>query len=232
MLYYNLAHAAGDQHARTHSQTIEYLNEIGIKSDLPQPFYQEVNSFYLSLLSQKIDQAAQKVYEDLRSSLWSSQDHMMRVYTLTNQPHSCGKTDTAVAILQNASPFEQMIALEYWLHCFKPLPARHTFCFSNNLSGLRGRVIPLTVEKNSFDMMPVMLGNSGENTLAPKYDKWAKKDPWQSLKKENFIYHLEALEMVRQPAFIGATLIKGNAFESEYIDQDWRYGITQLVLQL
>ena len=219
-----------DEYERTRHQTLPYLESIEQTTALSPPTLLKDNQVCLAFLSKRIDQAAQKVYEDLRTCLCHSPSHKNRVYTLANQPRTCGSTKKALALLQGATAFEQMIALEHWLCNYGPLNATQTFCFANNRVCLSGRVVPLTIKKDAYDMLPIMLGNNGRDTLAPKYDDWDGKDqdPWLNPNTENFIYHLEALEMVRQPAFLGATLLKGNAFESEYIDQNWRYGTTSL----
>lgn len=193
----------------------------------------QINNQTLTAVSRQIDEAARQVYEDLRFCLWQSPEHLNRLWTINVQPVNCGKTARASIILQDASAFEQMIALENWLHCYNSqlgaLKERHTFCFSNTTQRLYGRAIPLSVEKNASSMWRVKIGNAGKEYHAPTYkDDWDYRDAWQDPNAENFIYSLEALEIVRQPDFIGATLIKGNAYESEYIDQDWRYGVTNL----
>jgi|GEM_PF-4222037 len=152
---------------------------------------------------------------------------------IDKQPVNCGLTSRASIILEGSSAFEQMIALENWLDCynyeFGGLKDKYTFCFSNTTERLKGRAVPLSVQKNAKSMWHVKLGTAGTEYRAPTYEfDWDYRDPWQARNVENFIYPLEALEIVRQPDFIGATLIKGNAFESEYIDQDWRYGVTDL----
>lgn len=182
---------------------------------------------FLSLISARVNYAGYRVYEHLRSVLLASPEHLERCYEIAEHGPNCGATKDANTILKGSTAFEQMIALET---CFantpKPLQARYTFCFANNRFRMEGSKIPLSVQQNATDMMGVMLGSSrGKSHPAPVYDQdWDRADPWQQAERENFIYHLEALEMVRQPAFIGATLLKGNAFESEYIDQSWRYG--------
>lgn len=191
-----------------------------------------VSDQMLTAVSRQIDQAACQVYEDLRWHLWQSPEHLSRVHTIQNQPRNYISMTIAPVLLQGASAFEQMIALEHWLSNntqLGPLRQRYTFCFSNSTTRLYGRAVPLSIEKNAQNMWRVKLGNKAIEYHAPTYkNDWDHLDPWATHNSENFIYHLEALEMVRQPHFIGATLIKGNAFESETIDQDWRYGVTDL----
>jgi len=178
-------------------------------------------------ISKKINQVARRVYEELRACLWQSQEHLLRLYTIETQPRNCGSTITASLILPEATSFEQMIALENWLYRHQPLPLKHTFCLANNHYRMNGRIVPISIQKGATSMMEVLIGTRGTAHPAPVYDQnWDNIDPWQRIERENFIYHLEALEIVRQPDFIGATLIKGNAFESEYINPDWRYGVS------
>lgn len=201
------------------TNAIDYLETI-LKDP---PFQIEATPLCYRFISNKINQVAKEIYEELRTCLMQSPEHINRVYTLAMQPCKAGSTEKATSLLPEATAFEQTIALEHWMYLYRPLSQVQTFCFANSLMG---RVIPIRIKKGAQDLMSVKLGNQGKNYPAPIYDSnWSLEDPWEQPQKENFIYHLEALEIVRQPDFIGATLIKGNAFESKYLDQDWRYGV-------
>lgn len=196
-------------------------------------------------ISQKINHAACRIYQEMRAVLWQSVDHTQRVLLLASQPRKVGSTAKATPLFTEFTSFEQIIALEHWFYRYKISSEKYSFCLGNHSQRLLGRPIPLTVQKNAKSLNEVMLGNNGNATPAPRYlhapcmtshthsskcfvkhSDWGILDPWQALEHENFIYHLEALEMVRQPFYIGATLIKGNAYEAEYIDQDVRYATT------
>ncbi|MES2198733.1 MAG: hypothetical protein V4489_01000 [Chlamydiota bacterium] len=72
--------------------------------------------------------------------------------------------------------------------------------------------------------MQIMLGSTKGDRKAPKYAEWAQKDPRWDTNQKRFIAPLESLEMIRQPGFSGATLIKSGAFSNNHINSDWRYG--------
>ncbi len=179
-------------------------------------------------IAKKLNKVAKKVYWELRSVLYRAPEHLARINILENQPRVVGKNNfnMRTAILGGATAFEQMCALDDWLSRHLPLTEKRTFCLANTKYN---KYVPLSIELSkgkAHSLMQVKLGfsNSREHK-APVYQaNWDTNDPWQSDDKINFIYHMEALEIVRQPKFIATTLLKGNAFEAELIDEDIRYG--------
>jgi hypothetical protein len=176
----------------------------------------------LKPLSKLLDAVTLSVVTDLMQVLRASNEHQARVGLLQIQNRTAGKFSRDKILLQNASNFEQMIAMADWLSRVR-IRDSHTFF----ISGLNDDYIPVQVKKYpklDANMMHVRLGATSGAHKAPKYTDWAASDPWRSETQKVFIYALEALEIVRQPQFSAATIIKGNAFESEYVESEWRYG--------
>ena len=115
----------------------------------------------------------------------------------------------------------QLVATSDWL-AQAHIKKVHTFFVAVGDSDY----IPVKANKFSREatLMHVVLGATNGSHKAPKYVDWAKEDPWGNPSQSRFIYPLEMLEIVRQPNYSAATILKGNAFESEFIDQQWRYG--------
>lgn len=178
----------------------------------------------LKPISILLDQATQSVVNEFMEVLGASNEHQERVQLFTSQPRKAGKFAQSKILLQNASSFEQMVAISDWLGRVR-IRDNHTFF----LSACGDDYIPVQVTKYpklDANMMHVRLGATSGAHKAPKYEAWANTDPWQDDKQKVFIYALEALETIRQPQFSAATMIKGNAFESEHIESEWRYGST------
>lgn len=194
--------------------TLAYFKRVD-KGDLRPP-----EKAGLKYLARTIDQASKRAYDDLALIVRQSPEHLRRKAELEKQPRTVGKSSVAKAILKSTSSFEQMVALDDWVGG-KKFTEKHTFCLAKGDDDY----VPVSVKSSS--LMDLVLGSTRGDHKAPKYDKWAEKDPWKDPYQEPFIYPLEALEMVRQPSYIGATVLKGNAFESEWIDQEWRYGATK-----
>jgi hypothetical protein len=166
------------------------------------------------------------VVNDLLNTLRMSNEHQARIRELNAQPTLAGNfhSDKIILDYDSSSSFEQMAALSDWL-AQKQIKKDHTFF----LSAPGDDYIPVYVKKYSTKAttaMHVMLGSKKGSHKAPKYEDWAVTDPWFDNDQKRFIYPLEALEIVRQPDFSAATVLKGNAFEFEGIDANHRYGST------
>lgn len=178
----------------------------------------------LASISRALDAAALDCIHRLTHVLQASNEHAARVGVLQAQPRSAGRFTAHKILLQDASGFEQMVAINDWLTRVR-IRDNHTFF----LSAPDDDYIPVQVKKYAgldANMMHVRLGATSGAHKAPKYTDWAVNNPWQDRKQKVFIYALEGLETVRQPHFSAATMIKGNAFENECIDESWRYGDT------
>lgn len=170
-------------------------------------------------ISEKIDAAANNAISDISNILKHSREHRLRVIEIQKQPRTAGASSITKAILQNATTFEQYSALRTWQE-ETAITKTHTFVFANPKDP--NDYIPVSVKANSA--MQIMLGSTTGERKAPKYTDWAQNDPRLTGSQRRFIAPLESLEIVRQPEFSGATLMKSGAFSNNHINSEWRYG--------
>ena len=177
----------------------------------------------LASISRVLDASARDCINRFMQVLRASNEHEARVGTLQAQPSSAGRFAAHKIRLHDASSFEQMVAINDWLTRVR-IRGNHTFFLSAD-----DDYVPVQVKKYAgldANMMHVRLGATSGAHKAPKYTDWALNNPWDNPTQKVFIYALEGLETVRQPHFSAATMIKGNAFDNDYIDESWRYGDT------
>ncbi len=177
--------------------------------------------FYLSYL---IDRATQKVYNEAILQIQKSPEHKENYKTLRDAPKNCGGFKDRTAILENASAFEQMVALDHLIatKAGNWQKGRRTYCFKQGDDLIPIYVNSTRVMKASTMSTRLGTGSSGRFKV-PTYSDLANSNDQAT--SSIFIKPLEGLEIVRQPHFSGATLLKGNAFESDTIDQNHRYQI-------
>lgn len=198
---------------RSASAVADYYSSVkGGDYTLPTPQVQQY-------ISGKIDTAANNALTDVSTTLKNSREHRSRVMEIQRQPRTAGASSVTKAILRNATPFEQYSALKTWQE-ETAINKTHTFVFANPKDP--DDYIPVSVKANSA--MQIMLGSTKGERKAPKYAEWAQNDPRLTDSQKRFIAPLESLEMVRQPEFSGATLLKSGAFANDHIDSEWRYG--------
>lgn len=176
----------------------------------------------LKKLAQTMDNVTERIVVDLTRILEESPEHQRRTQVLRDQPRTAGAFEQRKILLDDSSSFEQMVAISSWLKQIQ-IRDNHTFF----LAAPEEEYIPVYIRKYNniqANMMHVRLGNTTGSHKAPKYEDWTRLDPWKDPTQKIFIQPLESLEIVRQPQFSGATVFKGNAFESDYIDSEWRYG--------
>ncbi|MBA2368312.1 MAG: hypothetical protein H0V82_04725 [Candidatus Protochlamydia sp.] len=191
------------------------------------------NEYGCEFIANKLNKIAKKVYWELRSVLYISREHKERI----NQLEHMFMQQSKEIVFQDVTPFEQMCAIDDWFSHHTPLRNSFTFYLSSRTKS-HGHYLYHSISANFtrrkhdiYSLMQLMLGSG---TGAPKYyddknlkiDTLDKQDPFQN-KYAAYIYPLEALEIVRQPKFIFSTLLKGNSFEAELIDEDIRYGVIE-----
>lgn len=176
-------------------------------------------------ISQELDQSALRVYNSCAKKIQAQKEHRQNYSVLVKEPANCGGFSLGKTILNEANPLEQMVALDHWI-CEKGprwQKGRRTLC----LGAPGNEYIPVYIGKRAGvdpTSMSVMLGAGKGDYKAPKYPELAEnaclartsvfKDP------------LDALELVRQPYFSSATLLKAGAFAREKIGARRRYEIT------
>ena len=172
-------------------------------------------------IAKHLDRATNKALKSLMTVLESSKEHRSRVSLLKKQTRTAGKFSNEKILFKGENAFEQMVAINDWL-LKTQIQKIHTFYISGRSNGY----VPVRVNKFPTDttMMHVVLGNTRGDHKAPKYTDWAQSDPWLTRSQRIFIHPLEALEIVRQPHYSAATVLKGNAFEEKSIETEWRYG--------
>lgn len=193
------------------NDAIDYL-ENAMLGDL-HPATNEGEKYLAAIL----DQSARKAYQKFATILQNSKEHEDRVKEINSQPRLSSKDK--VNILEDSSSFEQMSALASWVSA-KKIKKVHTFRFATV-----DDYIPVRV--NESNLMQVVLGDSQGAHKAPKYSEWAINDPRENDNQKIFIHPLESLEIVRQPHYNAATLLKGNAYENYLIENDWRYDVNE-----
>lgn len=180
----------------------------------------------LKYISSVIDQASKNAYTTVSQIVKESPEHLLRVAEINSQPRTSGASSIDKAILWNASSFEQMFALKEWQATKTTLHSPHTFIFGTGENDF------YRVKVSDTSPMKILLGTTRGEHKAPKYEEWAVNDPWSNPNHTRYIHPLENLEIVRQPDFLSATLLKGNPFEEDLIDQSWRYGKEMACVEL
>jgi hypothetical protein len=70
----------------------------------------------------------------------------------------------------------------------------------------------------------MMLGATQGERVAPKYTDWSENDPFDTAEQQVFIRPLRTLEVIRQPRFSFAKVMKELSQEEDLIDNTWAYG--------
>jgi len=206
------------QRASGATEACQYFQRVG-QGDLSTP-----GTKGLKYLSKKIDEVTKSVYDELEEVLTDTPEHKRRLALLKQQPRTGGTNSVAKALFKDVSPFEQMVVVKEWQEDVA-LRDTHTFCLAKGQDDF----IPVRAKAG---LMQTVLGTTTGSHKAPKYEDWAVNDPWANPSQKPFIHPLESLEIVRQPQFSGATVLKGNAFETECVDQAWRYGTEKGCVEL
>jgi len=174
----------------------------------------------LTEISATLDRSMNEVLNPFFAALEASKEHELRVAFLKKQERLAGKYDPSKVIFDDINPYEQMSVIKTWLHETK-IRKSHTFF----LACPEDDYIPAAVKKiDGIDAttMHVVLGATRGDKAAPKYDNWATEAP--SKEQEAFMKPLLALEVVRQPNYSFASIIKDEAYRNDVIDHNWRYG--------
>ena len=173
-------------------------------------------------IANALDRCMESVVTDLTNILRESPDHEARIALLQDQPRTAGSFSRDKILFEGVSAFEQMVAVSDWLGQVRIRQTHTAF-----LSTCSDDYVPMQVRKfKDVDatMMHVMLGTTRGNHKAPAYADWANEDPRKNPSQNVFVRALEDLEVIRQPNFSAATMLKTNAFQSNKINANWRYG--------
>lgn len=182
----------------------------------------DLNKQGLTYLSAIFDRACLKSYNKIVKRLRNSQEHQERLQEIAEQPRLANGYSFNKRILEGCSEFEQMVALNDYI-CSKRFTKIHTL----SLAYKDNEYIPVQIKPTndqSKKLMNVYLGTTQGNHKGPKYEKWAENDPRQDPYQEIFIDPLISLEIVRQPHYLGSTLLKDHSFITNHINEDWRFG--------
>ncbi len=170
-------------------------------------------------IAEKLDAAAERAYDLFSEVLLDSDEHARRVALIARQPRTAGKACLDKAIMSGVTPFEQYSALRSWQEK-TDIKKVHTFIFGDVSEE---DYIPVSV-KPGGSSMGIVLGATRGERKAPKYADWAENNPNLDDSQKRFVAPLESLEVVRQPNFSAATIMKGGLFTNECISSSWRYG--------
>ena len=174
-------------------------------------------------ISGKIDKIIFDECQLLFQKIRESAEYAKYLIELSRANKNCGEFKKSKEILKNYSPLEQMVVLGDFIaiHQNRWLKGVRTFCFYNG----EDHLLPVYVMSSSTSkasLMKTRLGSSRGQYKAPTYEELSKGD---GAPEYIFSRPLEALEVVRQPYFSGATVIKGNAWEVETITDRRRFEI-------
>ena len=176
-------------------------------------------------ISQELDLSALRVYNTCVEKIQLQEKHKENYRVLAMARPNCGGFSLDTAILKEANPLEQMLALDHWIREKGPrwLKGRRTIC----LGAPGDEYIPIYIAKRrgiNPTSMYVMLGAGKGDHKAPRYPELAGDA--HLAETSVFKDPLDALEIVRQPYFASATILKAGAFAREQIDAQRRYEIT------
>ncbi|MFS8563985.1 MAG: hypothetical protein LVR00_06595 [Rhabdochlamydiaceae bacterium] len=175
-------------------------------------------------ISQELDASALRVYKEYVDKIQGKEEHKKNCKALAEASKNCGGFSSSNTILRDATPLEQMVALDHWIQQKGSgwQKGRRTLCL-----GAKDDYVPVYIAKRAGvhpTSMSVMLGCAVGGHKAPKYSQLAEDE--DLAKTSVFKDPLDALEIVRQPYFAAATLLKAGAFACEEINARRRYEIT------
>lgn len=185
-------------------------------------------------LSRALDSTVKSVVQGLMNGLYCCPEHDARVTLLRGRKRLSGKYSKREIIFEGISPFEQMSSIAGWLSSTHTRKLHTLFLESRCIGSDDHDYIPTRImpakrdESADATTMQVFLGSTTGARKAPRYVDLAELDPNP---REHDIYKffidsLTSLEIVRQPQYSAATVLKGNAYGLAHIDADWRYGET------
>ncbi len=178
------------------------------------------------LLSEKIDDSVLRIYNDVVHQVQGTEEHRKNLKALRDAPKTCGGFKDKTALLKTATPLEQMIALDHLIdnRASSWKKGVRTICLGTKDSDALIPVYLLSKDNVPASTMTTRLGSGSRGQFkVPRYDQLASDSYLAN--NSPFAAPLEALEIVRQPYFAGATLLKGNAFSTKTIDSQRRYEI-------
>ena len=174
-------------------------------------------------ISQELDRSALEVYNTAIKQIQATKEHADNYRVLADAPKNCGKGGFSVkrAILGNATPLEQMVALDHLIYAKASSWKKgvRTLCFEQR----HGNVgcVPMRISSTTTVKASTMKTVFGQGPDTPKYTQFASEAGMA--RHSVFMEPLNALEIVRQPHFAAATVLKGNAFDAEVMDHQRRY---------
>ncbi len=176
-------------------------------------------------ISQELDASALRVYKACVERIEAQPQHIQNYNVLRGTRKNCGGFSIGTAILNDATPLEQMVALDHWIREKGPgwQTGRRTLC----LGAPGDEYVPIYIGKRGGinpTSMSVMLGAGRGDHKALKYPELAGDE--DLAETSVFKDPLDALEIVRQPYFSCATLLKAGAFARGEITAQRRYEIT------
>lgn len=199
------------------NDALDYLNSDGTI---------EATKWGKIYISAKLDLTIGKIYNDIEWIIINSNEHESRLNILRKMKINAGNYSSKKEILENVSPFEQMVSIKDWLNK-ESISCIHTFFLSLRYGHERNKKEYISVKvkptcKKVADTFNLILGSTKGERKALKYEELAQHEPWGT-KQEPLALTLDSLEIIRQPHYSASTIIKGNAYESDYISNEWRY---------
>lgn len=187
--------------------------EKGFIKNIPYPAKYALTSY--------LDGAMEKIYNET-VKIWSaSEEGKDACLSLARAKKNCGPTKKAKALLENYTPFEQMVALgcvvEDKKHTWQS--GIRTYCFSGEKEK-----IPLSICHTGIQTS-LMRAIVGPRKGALKYADLQNRTNGFSERETDILASLESLEMVRQPDFLSATILKGDSYQAGLIDTQRRYKV-------
>lgn len=205
--------------ARRHTNKLLY--DVN-RDDHEWKLMREMDSDVVSYVSRVLDESALRVYNNHVRLVQASPEHRARFKTLTSHKAKTGvKNVVANAILSDATPMDQMIALDhaidYMGEKWSKEKVTHRLVFDDG----EDDVVPVVLNKQyGVSTMHTVLGTTRGKLKAPKYPDYVENPDLP------FVEHLTALEIVRQPHY-GATVLKHSMYGARLIDGQRRFSPTK-----
>lgn len=197
----------------TYSQRVSNGEDFEISS---------TNDATFRAISTILDASFRRAYDEAIEPM-SESKLLQEAVSYMKSHRTCGGFRTNKASLSSLTSFEQMFSVSRFLSQNPGLRKQYrtyAFRFSDD------QVVPIQIKKpknGEASLWTTIIGANNGSLKALAYEDMAKEDPSNIAEHEIFINPLTCLEMHRNPDRIGALALKSEAFDSEFIDHEWRY---------
>ncbi len=210
--------------ASAYKSAVKFFTEV-YEDGYEWPRMAEIDSTARWAISEALDASMHRVYNDLVPAIVAEPEHLRNYRAVKEASRLCGKFTRDRALLCDTNPFEQMLALSHVILADGPRwkSGNRTLCFGIG----DDKVLPIYVMRRGNTapphLMQVMLGAGTKSLKPPTYSELASNTAGDQANL--FVPSLNALEVMRQPFFSAATVMKVGMFAMKNISAEHRYGI-------